>query len=364
MAVNRIAFRTDATSQMGTGHFMRCLTLADALKLRGAQIRFVSRNLPVHLSEMLAEKGMELVALSGNGGVSQGGDLAHSYWLGGSQTEDAQATSQALSGQEWDWLVVDHYALDARWESRLRGAAGKIMVIDDIADRAHDCDVLLDQNYESIERYKNLVPEGCHLLLGPHYALLRPEYAEHRRFCMKRNGAPQRVLIFFGGADDANMTGRALAALSQEGLSHLAVDIVVGAYYKYRDDLDQQAILRRNTIIHGPRPHLADLMARADLAIGAGGVTNWERMCVGLPSLVVTMAENQVPISRLMDSAGAIRLLGSSKDVTVENIQSALVDEIETNKYLHRSEIALMKCDGQGTNRVVSVLMSLDASPY
>ncbi len=143
----KIAFRCDASIQIGSGHFMRCLTLADALKKQGALIRFVSRDLPEHLRDMLAAKGMEFAALKNEAAETPAGDLAHSHWLGTSQMQDVQDTAQALADQTWDWLVVDHYALDVRWESAMRTHARHIMVIDDIADRQHDCEVLLDQNF-------------------------------------------------------------------------------------------------------------------------------------------------------------------------------------------------------------------------
>ena len=133
MVLQHIAFRTDASNQIGTGHFMRCLTLAEALKKHGAKIRFVSSELPVHLHDMLAAKDIELASLDSNTSTSPTGDLAHAHWLRSSQKQDAHATINALSDELWDWLIVDHYALDTRWESMLRQVTKKIMVIDDIA---------------------------------------------------------------------------------------------------------------------------------------------------------------------------------------------------------------------------------------
>ena len=174
MSLN-VAFRVDASSQIGTGHIMRCLTLADALKEYGTRIRFVSRDLPAHLREMLAAKGMEFMSLESGSNPTAVDGLAHSHWLGTCQAHDAQATIQALGGESWDWLIVDHYALDARWESALRPITQKIMAIDDLADRRHDCDVLLDQNYYRNQelRYCGLLPPQCTTLLGTSFLLLR-----------------------------------------------------------------------------------------------------------------------------------------------------------------------------------------------
>jgi UDP-2,4-diacetamido-2,4,6-trideoxy-beta-L-altropyranose hydrolase len=167
----KVAIRVDASSQIGTGHFMRSLTLADALKQRGTQIRFVSRHLPEHLRSMLMEKGHEFAMLDSAKSNVPLDELAHAQWLGVSQAQDAADSIQALSDGAWDWLIVDHYALDGRWESALRGTIKKIMAIDDLADRQHDCDILLDQNFYSDidERYVGKVPESCQLLLGPRF---------------------------------------------------------------------------------------------------------------------------------------------------------------------------------------------------
>ena len=190
-----IAFRVDATNQIGTGHFMRCLTLADELKKQGAQICFLSPNFPAHLNDMLVAKGMKYMPLSLDAVQEPNDDLVHSNWLGTCQAQDAKRTIQALADQPWDWIVVDHYALDERWESAVRMSAKKIMVIDDLADRLHNCDVLLDQNfYANMQtRYSGKVPVDCQLLLGPSYALLRKEFKKLRERIEPRTGEIKRI---------------------------------------------------------------------------------------------------------------------------------------------------------------------------
>ncbi|MDO8208674.1 MAG: UDP-2,4-diacetamido-2,4,6-trideoxy-beta-L-altropyranose hydrolase, partial [Gallionella sp.] len=290
----RIVFRTDATGQIGTGHFMRCLTLADALKQRGAQIRFVSRDLPLHLRDMLAAKDVEFVSLESDLTPPVTGDLAHAHWLGASQKQDAQATIQALSDQSWDSLVVDHYALDARWESALRGTARQIMVIDDIADRQHDCDVLLDQNFyaDMQTRYAGKVPSHCQLLLGPRYALLRDEFRRFRDQVKPRTGAVKRILVFFGGVDADNYTGRAIEALSEIDVSGFHIDVVIGAQHPRLAEIEGMCAAN-GFVCHVQTNRMAELMAAADLAIGAGGSATWERCCLGLPALAFCTADNQ-----------------------------------------------------------------------
>ena len=177
----RVSFRVDASPQIGIGHYMRCLTLADELKKRGSHICFVTRHLPDHLREMLVKMEHEL-ALLPTSQRCETDELSHSHWLGTSQASDAEGTLQALGDGTWDWLVVDHYGLDARWELTLRTRVTRILVIDDLADREHDCELLLDQNfYEAMDtRYCGKVPKHCALLLGPRYALLSDEYRDRK----------------------------------------------------------------------------------------------------------------------------------------------------------------------------------------
>lgn len=293
-AERKIALRVDASSQIGTGHFMRCLTLADALRERGAHTRFVSRHLPEHLRSKLAKKGHEFALLDTVPNNVALDELTHASWLGVSQSQDAADSIQALSGQDWDWLIIDHYALDSRWESMLRQSARKILAIDDIADRQHDCDVLLDQNlYADMEtRYVGKVPAHCQQLLGPRYALLRDEFGRLHEQIKPRSGSVKRVLVFFGGIDADNYTGRTIEALAQLGVPKVHVDVVIGAQHPSRKHIETECA-QHGFDCHVQTDKMAKLMAAADLAIGAGGTATWERCCLGLPTLAFCTADNQ-----------------------------------------------------------------------
>jgi spore coat polysaccharide biosynthesis predicted glycosyltransferase SpsG/RimJ/RimL family protein N-acetyltransferase len=234
------------------------------------------------------------------------------------------------------------------------------MVIDDLASRRHDCDVLLDQNFsaEGNERYKDLVPGSCKLLTGPRYALLRPEYADYRKCLRARDGRVTRVLVFMGGSDPDNLTGMALKALSAPEIEHLNVDVVVGPSNPHANEIASLAKLAPNTTVHCPRPHLADLMASADLAIGAGGATTWERMCLGLPAVVISIANNQRPACGELQEAGLVRYIGHASDVCAELLTAALLElKDKTEKVRVMSESGMAAVDGMGTNRLVEVLM-------
>ena len=355
----RVAFRVDASTTIGSGHLMRCLTLTDALKQRGAQIRFFSRQMPEYLRKMLGKKGHEFILLNSSPNEEAADDLPHSHWLGTSQAADAQKSVQALSDQTWDWLVVDHYALDARWETALRQSATNIMVIDDLADRRHDCDVLLDQNlYEDMDtRYTGKVPPHCQLLLGPRYALLREEFCRLRSEMRLRNGSVKRVLVFLGGMDAHNQTEKAINALARLPVRPLDVDVVIGAQHPARKEIEAVCSCYGYKC-HVQTPDIAELMARADLAIGASGSTSWERCCLGLPMICLTHASNQEEIAKGLQAQGAIIYLGDGAVISEADLSKTLlsmIDQPDQLKFLATVSSGLV--DGNGATRVCERLL-------
>ena len=354
----KIAIRVDATNQIGTGHLMRCLTLADALKQRGAQVRFVSRHMPEHLRHMLAVKGHEFILLKSSPSDVSPNDLSHAHWLGTSQWADAQDTIQALSNHVWDWLVVDHYALDVRWESVFRQTTKNILVIDDIADRQHDCDVLLDQNFyaDMDTRYTGKVPAHCRLLIGPCYALLREEFRHMREQVNPRTGTIKRVLVFFGGVDAGNSTGCVIKALVNIGIPGLLVDVVIGAQHPCREQIEAECA-QYGFICHVQTARMAELMAAADLAIGAGGAASWERCCLGLPALIVALADNQIDIAKALDLFGASIYLGSLEIASATLMRRAIIDLVNHQIRLAAlSQKSYSLVDGLGIDRLCQSL--------
>jgi UDP-2,4-diacetamido-2,4,6-trideoxy-beta-L-altropyranose hydrolase len=363
MKNSAIAIRVDASSKIGTGHVMRCLTLAENHRAKGARVTFICREHPGHLCDMVARKGFDVFRLEpGSDNASLQADspaLAHASWLGTSQFVDAAQTIEALHGNaSWDWIIVDHYALDHRWESAMRKVANNIMVIDDLADRKHDCDILLDQNYfqEPEKRYESLLPEHCKTLLGPRYALLRPEFREAKRFCRMRGNGVARILVYFGGNDPDNLTGMALEALSLPELAHLLVEAVIGPNSLHQDQLAKQAKNRPGTRLHIQPENFTELMLRADLCLGAGGTTTWERLCLGLPSLVITVAENQEEFTKDLDKDGYITWVGRSQEMRCDVITSTLLRWMSNldSDGCYKPEIV----DGRGVERVTETIIS------
>ncbi len=355
----KVAFRVDASAQMGIGHLMRCLTLAGALCERGAQIRFICREHRGNLVFLLHQNGVPVTILPAPKKISETHSENYAVWLGVTQADDADETITALNGEKPDWLVVDHYGLDVEWEHRLRPHTQKIMVIDDLANRHHDCDVLLDQNYstENEYRYAGLVSKVCNLLVGPKYALLRPEYLVFRKLHRVRDGSVKRVLVFFGGSDPQNITGMALDALSHPDLLHLEVDVVIGANNPHRKSIEQQIIDRPLVNIYPPRPHLADLMMKADLALGSGGTTTSERLCMGVPSLVIGIAKNQIPSCNSLHSSGLINYLGYKAEVDADQLTKEIIRMITSPKLLMEASLAGQALvDGSGIDIINNIL--------
>tara|TARA_B110000046_G_C13005500_1_gene404248 strand:- start:1500 stop:2591 length:1092 start_codon:yes stop_codon:yes gene_type:complete len=354
-----VAIRVDASIQIGTGHFMRCLTLAEALKQYGAQVCFVSYELQEYLCDLLNEKSIGLISLlheERHGLIMN--DLTHSHWLDTSQLDDATESIQALSDRAWDLLVVDHYSLDVIWETQLRKVAKRIMVVDDIADRQHNCDILLDQNYFSTMafRYKDKVPKGCALLLGPDYALVRKEFRSLHKQVKIRTEPLKRILVFFGGIDALNYTECTIEVLTTIPIEGLHVDVVIGEQHPCREQIEL-ACADNKFHCYVQTEEIAELMALADLSIGAGGSATWERCCLGLPSLIVSLADNQNEIAKAVDSLGAALYLGSHKIANAAYIQKAIIELANNKEHLRAlSETAYSIVDGLGSDRLCEVL--------
>lgn len=367
----RVAFRVDASLQIGAGHVMRCLALADALRARGAHCHFISREHPGHLLALVRQRGFEATFLPAASVVSphpcvendwRGESPAHAPLLGCDWPSDVKQTAAALAtlATSPDWLVVDHYALDQRWESAVRPYCQKLMVIDDLADRRHDCEVLLDQNLGRLSQdYAELIPETGLRLIGPQYALLRPEFSALRAYSLQRRqqAAIRRLLITMGGVDLPNATGQVLDVLKTCALPpDCQVTAVMGSQARWQREVGQQAQdMPWPTEVLVNTSDMARLMADSDLAIGAAGSTSWERCCLGLPTLLVVLADNQQPGARALHQAQAARLIGRCEDI-VTQLPLAL-DALMASGELGRMSIAARAVtEGVGVDKVMTAL--------
>lgn len=284
----------------------------------------------------------------------------HAHWLGCSWETDLRHTIEALQGRAPAWLVVDHYALDERWELGIRARCGKLLVVDDLANRPHSADVLVDQTPgRHPADYGDVLAPGTRCLLGPRHALLRSEFrdARSRGLARRPSDGVQNVLVSMGGVDRLNATGRVLHALSRSGLPiDCSVTVVLGPDAPWLGEvqaLAHEVPLTCRVLVDVP--DMADLAVRSDIAIGAAGVAALERCCVGLPSVLVLVAENQRRGALGLQAAGAAEFLGS-----VEEIDAKLAPAVEAffarprRMAVARAAAALV--DGEGVDRVVAAL--------
>jgi UDP-2,4-diacetamido-2,4,6-trideoxy-beta-L-altropyranose hydrolase len=324
---------------------MRCLALAEALAPMASDIHFVCRRLQGELHGLIESRGFRCSLLAT-------GDRPLD------QANDARQTA-ALAGAV-DWLTVDHYGLDRDWEQAMKPLYGKLLVIDDLVDRPHECDVLLDQTYgRCSDDYGDLVPEGCRVLAGTNYALLRPEFSALRPATLERrraSGGVHHILVSLGGFDPDNRTLGVLETLADSACSsELTVTVVCGAQYPNGGESLQALAgnFRRLDVLQHVT-NMAELMASADLSVGAGGTTSWERCCLGLPALVYIMADNQREAAQGLEKAGAIRTWQSRHDL------AGHLAEFTGDDALYRSAVAAASgiCDGRGLERVVAEMQS------
>ncbi|MEM9269010.1 MAG: UDP-2,4-diacetamido-2,4,6-trideoxy-beta-L-altropyranose hydrolase [Pseudomonadota bacterium] len=361
----KILFRVDSSQVIGTGHVMRCVMLARQLASQGAQCHFICADLPGHLGDEITGWGFGLILMAATG-RDRVSATDYSTWSGLPWAEDAALTQRALSQMAADWLVVDHYGLEARWEEAVLAAGTRCLVMDDLANRPHMATILVDPVLgREEETYRPLVPKSCTLLLGPRYALLRPEFAELRETALKaRVTRPlHRILISMGGVDLPNATGEVLNALGDTNLARdLDVTVVLGRTSPHLDQVKAQArALPFDCKVAVDVADMHERMAQADLAIGAAGGTAWERCVLGLPTLMLTIADNQVPGANALDKAGAAIYLGSLHEATWP---TALADSLlrlqNPDALAAMSKAASSLCDGRGADRLAQAVLSID----
>lgn len=347
----QVAIRADASQAIGSGHVMRCVTLADALCEAGAGVRFICRELPGNYAEWLHARGFAVTLLPAPSTPLPASSDQYARWLGvDAATETAQCRA-VLADAALDWLIVDHYALDAAWERAVCPSTARVLAVDDLANRPHACALLLDQNYHAAgaARYAGLTP-GAELLLGPTYALLRPDFAACRARLRPRTGEVRKLLIFLGGSDSADVTSTVLRALSG---SELSVEVIAGQSNPHLGAL-RPLCERFGARLQTQVNDMATRMADADLAIGATGVATWERAALGLPTLAVSVADNQREIARHADSLGLLHWLGEADAVCEEEWRAAIAWACANPEALRaQTRAGLEAVDGLGARRVV-----------
>ncbi|MFG0720633.1 UDP-2,4-diacetamido-2,4,6-trideoxy-beta-L-altropyranose hydrolase [Pseudomonas sp. GLN_6] len=343
----KFAFRVDSSLQIGSGHVMRCLTLANALRDNGHDCFFICREHVGNLNEIVIDQGFYLQELPlGN---SHDEDLPHAQWLGASQLEDAVACIPSLVEWKPDWLIVDHYALDIRWELAVRRHFGMLMVLDDLSDRNHACDVLLDQNFGRTHKdYAGLVPAHCRIFTGSSYVLLRPQFCSVREESLARRAKNnvRKLLIQTGGMDQYNHAGEVLSALQRCDLPpNTHITVVLNSKAPAIKSIQQQALMMRwETRVEIDLKDMARLMAESDLAIGSGGGATYERIFLGLPSLLRPVASNQIEHLRKMADAGLYELYTDAEDL-VSRVDRVVRDGVIFPPDVVRDGTSILACE-------------------
>lgn len=323
-----VFIRTDASIEIGTGHVQRCLVLAEELLKKNIKPSFICRELNGNLIGYIRGKGFRVISLPPINSRSSDENENITNWMQQYWEIDAYQTKNQIMKQAGsiNWLIIDHYGIDRKWERMIKPVVKRIMVIDDLANRPHDCDVLLDQNLcrNKDNRYKKLIPTYTTTLLGLKFLLIRQEYRKVK--CInKRNNHVKRILISFGGSDPTNETMKAISAIKLVNHSDIIVDVVIGYSNPHYSAITKYCNKIPNINVHFQIDYFAKLMAKADLAIGSGGSTSWERCYMGLPTITIETAANQSEILSYLSEIGVICHLGRSDTVTKEDIAETVI---------------------------------------
>lgn len=335
--MSTVLFRVDASIEIGIGHVMRCLALAGGFEAKGWSISFAATANTYKVCDALGKSAYQKYVLD---------EPEDPYHLG------------SKVGPHCDLAVVDHYGLDHIYERTLKDWVRCLLVIDDLANRPHEADVLADSTPGRTQNeYRALVPNNCNMMLGTDYAMLRPEFSEARSASLMRRkqfGGVERILISVGGTDPLNITATAYEGVRQAGFQGF-VDVVLAQNSQYLKVFQDHA--DKATTIHAPAKDMAILMRNADIAIGAPGTTSWERCCLGLPALLTVTAENQRTNAHRLSEAGAIVLLKDGTIVTPQDVAESLTVLLTDANQLYRmSKASAQLCDGRGVDRVIETI--------
>ena len=362
MTQEHFYIRTDASPVIGGGHFVRCLNLANFLTKKGAKVSFLSRNLGRDLASQIAAANCDAIDLPSNDTtITQHADNYQS-WLGAEEQNDIDECLNLISDRESSSIIVDHYGVNEEWISIAKKSCRKLIVLDDLAERRLDVDIVVNQNLGWLAKdYVNLVGPKTKLLIGPQYALLSENYASARGN-LKRdftNPEPLRILVSLGGADIENVSGQVARALERfQTKDDFVVTIVLGPMNPNLNKLNQ--ICERSggkvKILQGA-DNLVDAYTFHDIAIGAAGGSSWERCCLGLPTILVPIAANQKRAATELQQVGAGFLLDFLQDNFEDDLAQALRQMSNKETRSSMSKQAMQICDGLGGKRVANEIM-------
>lgn len=312
---------------------MRCLVLADRLRDHDIEAFFVCRAHEGHMGAVISERGFEVVLLDKHREESDIPEqrsrlTAYDTWIGASWKEDATETLRTISQVQPMWTIVDHYGIDEKWEGYVIKAGGsKIMAIDGQANRRHQCHLLLDPSFslEGPRRWDGLLTPDCIKLIGPGFALFRPEFYNAKSSASRRKSiaGPKKILITFGGTDANNLSELGIQAVRQVSkYAEVEICLLLGNGNPYLESY--RGIKYRDIKVYAQPNSVPKLMVEADLAITAGGGTLLELLYLKVPTIVVATAANQLAICNDLNKIGAIHYLGSHENLNRDEILNAL----------------------------------------
>lgn len=342
-ADSKVCFiRADADASMGTGHLMRCLALAQAWQASGGRATFLSHCESDFLNQLIERVGIDLIPL----------EKPHP------DTCDLITTLSQLEKSNSPWLVIDGYHLDTSYQQAVRTAGFRLMVIDDIAHwPQYHANVLLNQNINAQDLTYRCDPD-TQLLLGPQFVLLRPEFLSWRSWRREVPNTAHKVLVSMGGADPNNMTLKVIKAFQVLDIPSLEVRVVAGPANRNIFSLHQAvqtAIC--NIQLLTEVSDMAELMSWADVAVSAAGSTCWELALMGLPALLIILAENQAGIAHGLEEAGVAVNLGWCSQLSDSALAESLTSLIfDSAKRHNMSQKGRQLVDGYGQCRVLSAL--------
>lgn len=331
-----IVVRTDSSTVLGNGHIMRCLTLAKALEQQfHAKIYFICKSLPGNYTEQVKEEKHHVLLIPDK--------LTNEH-------QDAEETIKHLPPHT-ELLIIDHYELGANWHHQLSSYSNKIMVIDDLCNRQLHADIVLNQNPTHTDKdYQPFVKPNTQLLLGSHYALLRPQFTKLHR-TKTHNGKVKKILISMGGTDIVNATKFILIMLSQSNYSD-KVEVILAKNAPHIEEIKQLCDNYGFSFFVDIK-NMAQHLIENDLVIGAPGGTSWERCCLGIPSMLLTTADNQVEVATYLDKHGAAQVAGTYPGISLTTLLLAFESLInQPNKIKSLNKNSLRLCDGKGATRV------------
>lgn len=359
--INKVVFRVDAASHIGTGHLQRCLTLAHEFFSDGWQITFAMINFDKNICDLVDQHGFKLLLLSkGNSQIDSSDEKS---WLSREQIEDAYEFCDCINGENYDLCIIDHYSIDYIWQDYVHKTIPCLVMIDDLANRTHRCEILLDQNFfpDHLTRYDKLIDSStCIPLLGPTYALLRKEFSllrEQRIDSVEcSNNSVPTILCNFGGIGNFNILKILLEVARDISLYNFI--IITGKLIdKEFEELLQISNCCENVSLLMATNNMAELMCKADFCLGASGSTVWERFCLGLNSALIAVADNQKSLLVFLNKKDLIDNLGLIQDVSSNTLRRYFQNlNFRDNLYITRREKIMSLVDGQGAQRVYQAI--------